>query len=310
MGEADRYIERRFKKISLGDDSNAVMTLIGINAMFFISIGLIRLIYLMSNSTDSAFEYEILRYFRLPAQWEMLVTKPWTLVTFMFTHTAVFGILISMVWLWVFGRLMQQVSQNRFIIPVYLYGGLLGAAFFIAFSYALPNLRSNIVYFSLTGSNPSVMALAVATTTFAPRFKLFRMIQGGIPLWILTALFVLIDLTGTQNTAVGMAHLGGGLAGFLFVWLYRRGTDTGEWMNRLYNRVNNIFSPEKPRPEPTKIREKVFYNTGNRQPFYRTPVITQQRIDEILDKINQTGFDGLTDEEKTILKKAGESSDF
>jgi len=34
--------------------------------------------------------------------------------------------------------------------------------------------------------------------------------------------------------------------------------------------------------------------------------VTQQRIDEILDKINQKGYHFLTDEEKELLKRASE----
>jgi hypothetical protein len=36
-------------------------------------------------------------------------------------------------------------------------------------------------------------------------------------------------------------------------------------------------------------------------------VITQERIDDILDKINQKGYQYLSEEEKTILKKAREA---
>ena len=34
--------------------------------------------------------------------------------------------------------------------------------------------------------------------------------------------------------------------------------------------------------------------------------VNQQKIDEILDKINLHGFDALSEEEKTVLKKASE----
>jgi hypothetical protein len=37
--------------------------------------------------------------------------------------------------------------------------------------------------------------------------------------------------------------------------------------------------------------------------------VTQQRIDEILDKINQQGYRFLTDEEKDILKRAADEED-
>jgi len=47
----------------------------------------------------------------------------------------------------------------------------------------------------------------------------------------------------------------------------------------------------------------LFYKT-ERKPYTKTPNLSQQRIDEILDKINQHGFHSLTAEEKDLLKKA------
>ena len=82
-------------------------------------------------------------------------------------------------------------------------------------------------------------------------------------------------------------------------------------MNNLFDRINNLFNPEKkPQPVRKRIKEKVFYKTGNQKPFTKRSNITQQRIDEILDKMNQKGgYHLLTDEEKTIAslisKEAG-----
>ena len=51
-------------------------------------------------------------------------------------------------------------------------------------------------------------------------------------------------------------------------------------------------------------QEKVFYKSDGRKPYHKTSNVTQQRVDEILDKINQKGYHFLTDEEKNILKRA------
>ena len=61
--------------------------------------------------------------------------------------------------------------------------------------------------------------------------------------------------------------------------------------------------------QPNK-KEEFFYNVSNTQPFKKIPNITQKRIDEILDKINQQGYRYLTNEEKEILKRAAEEEDF
>jgi hypothetical protein len=42
------------------------------------------------------------------------------------------------------------------------------------------------------------------------------------------------------------------------------------------------------------------------QPFKKANIITQQRIDEILDKISQKGYHSLTEDEKEMLKRASQ----
>ena len=76
-------------------------------------------------------------------------------------------------------------------------------------------------------------------------------------------------------------------------------------MNSMYNWFIHLFNPYKPATK-NRIKETVFYNAGGRKPFNKTSNITQQRVDEILDKINQKGYQFLTAEEKDILKRAAE----
>ena len=307
MGESERYIDKRLRRITLGDDNNALMALVGINALIFISFGLIQIIYYLTQSSTTAFHYEILRWFIIPAKLTTLSTLPWTVFTYMFVHVGVIYTVINMLWLWVFGNILQDLSGNSKIIPVYIYGGLAGAVVFIATSYAFPDLHNQIEYSFMLGGNAAIMAIAIATTTLAPDYRLFKMLNGGIPLWILTALYIVIDVAGSEGTANKLAHLGGGLTGFLFVVSLRRGYDWSLWMNQVYDWFLNLFNPDKKPQKSEKIKEKVFYNTGGQKPFVKRPVITQQRIDEILDKINQKGINYLSDEEKNILKKARET---
>ncbi|HEU5365706.1 MAG TPA: rhomboid family intramembrane serine protease, partial [Hanamia sp.] len=124
MGESDRYIDRGFKKITLGDDSNALMMLVGMNALIFISFGIIQILYYLTQSTTTAFHYEILRWFIVPAKLSSLAVLPWTIFTYMFVHVGVIYTVITLVWLWVFGSILQDLSGNSKIIPLYIYGGI------------------------------------------------------------------------------------------------------------------------------------------------------------------------------------------
>lgn len=307
MGESERYMDRRFKKITLGDDNNALMALVGINALIFISFGIIQIIYYLTQSSSTAFQYEILRWFIVPAKLSSLSSLPWTIFTYMFIHVGVIYTIITLVWLWVFGSILQDLSGNSKIIPVYIYGGIAGAVVFVASSYLFPSLKDQVEYSFMLGGNAGIMAMAVATTTLSPDYRLFKMLNGGIPLWVLTVLYIVIDVAGSKGMAEQLGHLVGGLIGFLFIVSLRKGYDWSLWMNNLYNWFMNLFDPDKPAHRSEKIKEKVFYNTRGQKPYIKRPVITQQRIDEILDKINQKGYTHLTDEEKSILKKARET---
>lgn len=309
MGEADRYSDsqRPRRRLTIGDDNNALMALFVINTIFFLLLLVIKVTYNFFQKGDPEFGSQAVQYFQLPAQLSKLAEHPWTLLTYMFSEISVLGFISNMLWLWAFGFILQELTGNKKLIPIYIYGGLLGGVFFILANYSIPGLGFNIGNAALLGANASTMSIAVATSVLAPNFRFFRNIGGGIPIWVLTLIYVLIDFAGivTVGAAYSIAHLGGGFAGFLFVYMLRRGVDAGEWMHNLYNWCMNLFNPNRNKSKTT-IRERVFYNADNRKPYKKTANVTQQRVDEILDKINQKGYHFLTDEEKNILKRAAE----
>jgi len=88
---------------------------------------------------------------------------------------------------------------------------------------------------------------------------------------------------------------------FLFIFLLRRGYDWSEWMNNFFDWFNNLFNPEKKKKRKSP-KDEFFYNVSGTQPYKKIPHITQKRIDDILDKINQQGYRFLTNEE-TITKR-------
>ena len=308
MGESDRYIEFR-SRLSFGDDRNSLTTLISINVVLFLIISFVNIIYFITQSPPGAFENDVLHWFQLPASLSSFAHRPWTLITSMFTHTGVILTISNMLWLWVFGYIFQVVAGNNKLIPVYLYGGIMGAVVFILANYSIPPLRSLVSSATMIGANASIMAVAVATTTLTPDHRFFKMLNGGIPLWVITLIHVVVDFAGiaSSGAAYHLSHLGGGFIGFMFVFSLRKGRDWSHWMNTLYLKFTSLFHPVKKQSPVRRMREKVFYKSGPHKPFVKTMNVTQQRIDEILDKINQNGYHLLTEEEKNILKKAGET---
>lgn len=302
--------EKSRNKISLGEDGNALVNLIVFNAILFAVLQFILLVYKISNLSDDAYQRNIFQWFTLPADITRLGGRPWVLLTHMFTHGSFFGFLGNMLWLWSFGFILQDLTGNRKMVPIYLYGGFAGAFFYVLSSYIFPPLQATIATSTLFGANAAIMAIAIATTTVAPDYRIFPMINGGIPLWVLTLVYVAIDFgfLPSGNPAAYVAHLAGAAMGFLFIYKMRKGSDWSEWMNSFFSWVENLFDPDKKKAN-VKTKDQHFYKVKDSQPFKKTPNVTQKRIDDILDKINQKGFHFLTDEEKDILKRAANGDD-
>ncbi|HEY6977265.1 MAG TPA: rhomboid family intramembrane serine protease [Chitinophagaceae bacterium] len=304
--------QNRRNPILLGQDNNALTWLIIINAVVFVGINFIKIIYFLSYDTPMEalqnFHLQILDWVSLPANLDKLAGRPWTILVYMFSHDSVWQLIGSLLWLWGFGYILQELTGNTKLIPIYLYGGVAGALFFILSSYFITqSAEGGTTSFALIGGGAAVMAVATATTTYAPKYRIFPMISGGIPLWILTLLFVTIDYAtiATDKTSFALAHLGGAVIGFLFITQMQRGNDWSLWMINFINWLNDLFNPEKKyRKKP--VAQQRGYKTTSRKPFEKTPRITQQKLDEILDKINMEGYHSLSQEERDFLKKASQ----
>jgi hypothetical protein len=105
-----------------------------------------------------------------------------------------------------------------------------------------------------------------------------------------------------------VAHVAGAATGLLFVFRMRKGKDWSVPMNKFFNWISNLFNPERGNWKKT-AKYELHYKSNKAEPYKKIPNITQKRIDEILDKINQQGYRFLTDEERDILKRAAEDDD-
>lgn len=299
--------QKSARNILLGQDNNALVFLFAVNSLVFVLINFIRIVYFLSDIPLEFFNKQILDWFTLSPVPEVFFSRPWTILTTMFTHLSIWQLISTLLWLWAFGYILQDLAGNSKLLPIYLYGGFVGAVVFLLTNNLFPVLERNILTTqALLGGGSAVMAVAVATTTLAPDYRLFPLINGGIPLWVLTLVFVAIDFATLSggNAGIGAAHLAGGAIGFLFVKQLQKGNDWSTWMNALVDWMDNLFNPEK-KKEQQKQSEKHFYR-ANRKPYEKIANITQQKLDDILDKINQHGYAFLTDEEKAFLKRASD----
>jgi membrane associated rhomboid family serine protease len=300
--------QNKRSRLLLGQDNNALTWLIIINAVAFVIISFIEILYRTTDIPMNLFQSQILDWLVLPADPGTLLTRPWTLITHFFVQVKLLDLVGTLLWLWAFGYIMQDLTGNQKLVPAYVYGGLAGALCFLLSVNLVPAFHAAAIA-PMAGAGAALVAIAVAATTVAPRYRLFTMLNGGIPLWVLTLVFIAVDYSRIAgfHPVVAIAHLGGAAMGFLYASQLQRGRDWGQWMTDSMNWLDNLFNPEK--KHLTKSQKQTHFYKASRSPYQKKSNITQQRVDDLLDKINQQGYSRLTEEEKTFLKRASEEQD-
>jgi len=283
-----RFMSNR--KMLLGEDSNALVFLFAVNMLIFVLISFLKTVYFLTDTPLELFERQIVDWFRMPSSFGAVMYKPWTFLIHFFSQYHFWQLVSSMLWLWSFGYIFQDLSGNKHIIPVYIYAGATGAIGFLTANALLPSLGNGGQ--PIMGAGASVVGIAVATTVLAPKYKLFPLVYGGIPIWVLTLIFLVLDFsTSMVIPSILISHIIAALVGFGYMKLLQNGTNTGDWMIRFYQWGNAMF-------EPAELREKKSSSVNNPS--------KENELNAILDKMNMVGYDNLTENEKAFLKSASQ----
>ncbi len=245
-----------------------------------------------------AFDYP--NWLALSSDPQVFLFKPWTFLTYAFFHFDI--------WHLVFNMLVLNFASNLFLTfftqKQYL-GLYVLSALFAGVVFALSFYFSNI-YGSIVGASAAIMAILVAATTYSPLMNVRLFLFGNVKLWHITAVILILDLVQLRSGNMGghISHLAGAFFGFVYIKLLQNGTDLSIIVSKTLDFFVNLFrkSPTTPFTKVHKNYKKPTEKTTSR---IVTKDKTQQQIDEILDKISQSGYDCLTKEEKEFLFKAG-----
>jgi membrane associated rhomboid family serine protease len=271
-----------------------LIKLIYINIGVFLLITLAVIVgFLLNNPSISEIT---LQQLAVPASLKVLLVKPWTLVTYMFTHKDIWHILFNMLWLYWFGRIFLEYLDQRKLVAVYLLGGISGAIVYILSFNIFPAFTGLVSESVAIGASASVMAVVIAIAAYVPDYSINLFLVGRIKIkYVALAIFVLTTVMDfSVNSGGKLAHIGGAILGYLYTINLRKGHDIGKGFNRIIDFFTTLFRPRK------KLRV-TYKKPASDYDYNKTKAEHQARINMILDKISKVGYDSLTKEEKDTL---------
>ena len=279
---------------------NSLIKLIYLNVAVFLVLKIILILFLLFNISGTF----LLSYLAVPADLTQLLYRAWTPLTYMFLHEEFFHILFNMFALYWFGKIFLLFFSEKQLVGLYIFGGLMAALIYIiafnSFPYYSPVLRQSL----LLGASGSIMAIILATAFRSPNMEMQIVFLGSVKLKYIAIFYVLTSFFGITSSNGGgqLAHLGGALAGYLFVVSLRQGKDLTSGLNRILDAIFGLFRPRKLKVKHTKNKSKATMSDAE---FNASKARKMLEIDKILDKIKTSGYESLTPVEKKRLFEQG-----
>ena len=145
----------------------------------------------------------------------------WQPVTYMFLHGGIFHILFNMLALWMFGVELERMWGSRFFTKYYFVTGVGAAVTTLVLSFT-PFAFADQLYYALTiGASGAVYGVLLAYAMYFPNRPIYMYFFFPIPakyfVIIIGAISLLSSMNGPGGGVAHTTHLGGLIAGYLYL---------------------------------------------------------------------------------------------
>ena len=271
-------------------ENNALVKIILINVIIFIGASFIE-VFLTLSGAGNLFKL-IINKLMLPASFTSFIIQPWSLISYFFLHLNFTHILWNMLFLYWFGKIIQDNIGNNAVISLYVLGGIIGGLSYMALFNIIPYYENRISESLMLGASAGVFSIVAGSATLLPNYTFYLLFLGPVRIKYIALFYILLsflDVTGS-NAGGEIAHLGGAFIGYLFIRQLQNGINMGEGIINIIN----LFNRQKNKKE----REETIINEEQKSD------ISQDEIDNILDKISESGYSSLSKKEKEKLFNA------
>lgn len=290
--------------------NNTLVQLILVNTVVFLVLLVLNLTVWMANRTE--YYSLVTEQLAIPASLGKFLYKPWTLITYSFTHEKPFHILFNMLFLYWFGRLIDEYLGSRRLVGLYMLGAIAGGVSYILIYNLVPLFRTELGYSTMLGASAAAYSVAVGAATLLPNYTFHLLFFGPVRIKYIVFFFIVLSMAQSTGPNAGgeLAHLGGAAMGFLFIKLLQNGTDLGRPIYWVMEGWKGLFRPKPPVKVSYRQRSSANAHTSSYSSMSSNTASVsmpdQDEIDAILDKISRSGYESLTREEKQKLFRASQ----
>jgi membrane associated rhomboid family serine protease len=213
----------------------------------------------------------------------LFLSRPWTIVTYMFLHGGLGHIFFNMLVLFFFGPRLEARMGGRRFLGLYLTSGIVGGLL----SFTSPMI-------GVIGASGAVYGVMLAFAYYWPREVVH--IWGVLPIevrWLVLGMTVLSVVSGFGGAGDGIAHFAH-LGGFLGAWIYLKVMDRTSGTRR--------FQAQAVATAPSISSPAAVARWSHIQREGLHP-INLEELDRVMAKLQQEGVARLTDGEKEFLER-------
>ena len=261
---------------------NILEKIIFLNVAIYLAPFLINTILFLFNIKN----IDLIKWFTIDADFGQLIFKPWSIITYGFLHGSFSHIFWNMIILYYFGKILNNLFGDKLLKKLYLSGIVAGGLTYVISYNVFPVFRG--VESVMIGASAGVMSVLFYLASYSPQMSI-RIFFFDIKIIYIALFLFFYDIIQIplNNSGGHIAHIGGAIWGYYYCISNNKGEDFTQ-------SIFNIFKTTK------KKNTKASQNNNN---------FDQKKIDSILDKISDSGYDSLTKKEKEYLFKVGKNQD-
>ncbi|MGH2575119.1 MAG: rhomboid family intramembrane serine protease [Ignavibacteria bacterium] len=224
---------------------------------------------------------------------------PWQLFTYMFMHAGFIHLFFNMFALWMFGMELENLWGSKKFFTYYMLCGVGAGLAHLFIAPFFTNMLGPTV-----GASGSVYGVLIAFGLIFPERPIYIYFLFPIKAKYFVMIYMAIELisVGNADGIAHFAHLGGAVVGFVYLLVtssaltnlldfkpkhkFKSRTPSNIYRNKYYDKYNE-----------DDITDADYYTDDDKN----KDEVSQEKIDEILDKISKEGYKNLSEEEKKIL---------